>query len=336
MHSFGFKVVPADGDGRVPVAVAGQTMVDIQKLLTDIGAMLVRAELGIQGDVPADLISKFDLKIGGTSDSGIGAGADEGNDDITEDAMNVLCSTLDFLGKGVVANWFTDNFSDPLGRREIARGIIQLADHLEGYRLIYGAEGDTRTFGSIDRDRILEEAEKDISKIPATFIGTIYRDPVRTNHWHITNGAEDFEITFADSIERSDIPGFAAAGPVVVSGYACIDSEGKRTAVSNVSSCYPFPDVKFHRIITPERDIRLLNPAIAIPSYDSEKKLWHLACDLIGADSAKPSWDECVRSFHDYFAFLWETYCESDEEFQGEEQEIREYLKSLEPVCRMR
>ena len=60
--------------------------------------------------------------------------------------------------------------------------------------------------------------------------------------------------------------------------------------------------------------------------------MWHLSSDIIGIDVSKPSWDECVTSYHEYFAFLWETYCESDEQYEGEELEIQEYLRSLAPV----
>ena len=37
------------------------------------------------------------------------------------------------------------------------------------------------------------------------------------------------------------------------------------------------------------------------------------------------------KAFHDYFVFLWENYAESDEEFEGEEQEIKELLISYTP-----
>jgi hypothetical protein len=163
-------------------------------------------------------------------------------------------------------------------------------------------------------------------------VGVIYRDPVKANHWHISNGTDDFEIAFASTIDRGDIPEFAKAGPVIVTGLLSHDESGRRTGISEVNGCYTFPAVKFHRIIVPERDIILLNPAIGVPSYDAQSKAWHLECDLLGIDVSKPSWDECVIAFHDYFAFLWETYCESDDEFEGEEKEIRDYLKSLEPM----
>lgn len=336
MRQYGFKVVPAEGDAAVPVAVAGQAMVDIQKLLTDIGTMLVKVELRVQGDLDPRLKAKFDLKIGGSSGSGIGSDPDKGSEDLMEESMKMLCSTLDFLGKGVVGDWFDDYFPDPYGRREVARDVLALCDHLDGFFLEYGPADAQRRFGRIDREKVAAVADRDVSKIPAVVIGVIYRDPVKVNHWHISNGSDDLEITFADNIAKNDIPEFAKAGPVIVSGSVRLDDEGRRTAVTDVSGCYTFPMVKFQRIITPQRDIPLLNPAIGTPGYDAEKGLWHLSCELLGIDESKPSWDECVLAFHDYFEFLWETYCDTEETFEGEEAEVQEYLRSLMPVARLR
>ncbi len=335
MKSYGFRVLPAEDGAAVPVAVAGQSMVDIQKLLTDIGTMLIRAELRVQGEVAPSLKAKFDLKISGPTGEGMGSDPDEGSADIMEDAVGMLCATLDFLGKGVVGTWFEDYFPEPVGRRDIARDVLALSEHLDGYTLEYGPAEDQRRFGAIDREKVRAVAEGSVSKIQAAVIGIISRDPVKMNHWHISNGADDMEIEFADNIAKSDIPSFAEAGPIIAAGYLNIGPDGERLSMTDVNGCYTFPSVKFHRIITPARDIKLLNPAIATPSYDKSKELWHLSCELLGLDVSKPSWDECVISYHDYFAFLWETYCESDDEFEGEEKEIRDYLKSLEPVARM-
>ena len=69
MDSFGFKVISANPSKKkkgVPISVAGQTMVDVQKLLTDIGCMLIRLEIREQNEVPDSLKKKFDLNIGGS------------------------------------------------------------------------------------------------------------------------------------------------------------------------------------------------------------------------------------------------------------------------------
>ena len=331
MHSFGFKVVPSEKDGSgVPVAVAGQTMVDIQRLLTDIGSMIVRMELRIQNGRPQKLASKFDLNIGGTSGSGIGSDPKAGSDALMEDALNALCSTLEFLGKGVVGTWMEDNFPEPVGRRDIARGIIDLAEHISGYTLVYGRGDVTNEFKDVNREKLRIYADQDVSTIGAAFIGRIARDTVRKNRWNISNGNGEVEITFGQNIAPSDIPSFASAGPVIVIGNIVRDGDGIKE-IRNTSGCYTFPTVKFHRIITSDRDIVLFNPAMAAPSID-QRGHWHLTSDILGIDVSKPSWDECVMAYHEYFAFLWENYCESEDVFEGEEKEIQDFLRSLAPV----
>lgn len=332
MHSFGFKVVPSeDGSSGVPVAVAGQSMVDIQHLLTDIGSMVVRLELRIQNDIPPELLKKFDLNIGGSSDAGIGSDPSKGNEGIMESALNILCNTLDFLGKGVVDTWMEDNFPEPVGRIAVAKDLVALADNLDGYTLIYGPNEDPREFRGLDREKMLRYAETPTDAIASAFIGVISKDPVRKNRWLISNGPDAVPVSFGNNIAASDVPAFAKAGPVIATG-TVIRQDGRVTEVRNVDGCYSFPDVKFHRIITPDRDIKLLNPSIARPSYDAERKLWSLTNDDLGIDVSKPSWDEVSVSYSDYFAFLWETYYESGDEFEGEEKEIQDFLKSLAPV----
>ena len=64
MQPFNFKVVRSDDkDSQVPVSVAGQTMVDVQQLLTDIGALMIRRELRLQNDMPEDLMRRFCLSM---------------------------------------------------------------------------------------------------------------------------------------------------------------------------------------------------------------------------------------------------------------------------------
>ena len=332
MHSFGFKVVPPEGEtSGVPVAVAGRTMVDVQKLLTDIGSMVVRMELRIQNDMPSELSSKFDLRIGGSSSSGIGSNPPEGSDALMEDALNALSETLDFLGTGAIGTWMTDNFPEPLGRKEIAKDLIDLSDHIQGFTLVYGNDGKTGEFKGLDRDKLMQYAEADVSSVGAAVIGTISKDQVKKNRWIISNGEDAIPLTFGSNIAPSDIPAFASAGPVIVTGTVVRDRDSNITEIRNANGCYTFPTVKFHRIVTHDRDIVLLNPVVAEPSVDRNGN-WHLSTADLGMDISKPTWDGCVVAYHEYFAFLWETYFESDDIFEGEEKEIADFLRSLAPV----
>ena len=53
MQQFNFKVVSAeDEDAEVPVAVAGQIMVDVQNLISHTGELMVRQELRTQDMLP--------------------------------------------------------------------------------------------------------------------------------------------------------------------------------------------------------------------------------------------------------------------------------------------
>ena len=160
-------------------------------------------------------------------------------------------------------------------------------------------------------------------------IGRIGQDPVRKNRWLISNGRDSVPVTFASNISTTDIPLFSEAGPIIASGTVVVDDSGSVKEMRAVIGCYSFPTVKFHRAITATRDIILLNPVEAIPGYNSKKGTWTLDCDALGISISKPSWDECVVAFHEYFVFLWETYEENDGELEGEEAEVRDFLRSL-------
>ena len=155
---------------------------------------------------------------------------------------------------------------------------------------------------------------------------------MRKNRWLISNGKDSVPITFASNISSTDIPLFAEAGPLIASGTVVTDDIGEVKEVRAVVGCYSFPTVKFHRMITANRDLVLLNPVEASPGYNAKKGLWTLDCEALGISESKPSWDECVIAFHEYFMFLFETYAESDDEFDGEEKEIRDLLLSMVPV----
>jgi len=332
MRSFSFRVIPADPDCKegVPIAVAGQTMVDVQKLLTDIGCMLLRTSMRLQNEIPEDLVKKFDLTIGG-GDKGLSTGPSEGNDEALEGAMNILCATLDFLGTGAVGTWMKDNFEDEAYRVIIAADLVDLTDHLKGYILEYGPNEDIRRFKGLEREKILEFTVR--TEWLSAAVGKVQRDEVRKNHWNLTNDQYLIPLSFDKNIVSSDIPGFANAGPVIVVGNVVRNKEGHITNVEKITGVYTIPNLKFHRIIAKNGDRNLLNPLVALTGYDAEKDMWSLWNDDVGIYINKPSWDECVISFHEYAIFLFETYVDTDKQFEGEEQEIREFLMSLLPAA---
>jgi len=332
MRSFGFSVVPSDPGSKsgVPIAVAGQTMVDVQRLLTDIGCMLLRLSMRLQNEIPEGLIRKFDLNIGG-EDSGLSTGPSKGNDEALEGAMNILCATLDFLGTGAVGSWMVDTFEDEESRAIIAKDLVDLSDHLKGYVLEYGPEGDTRRFEGLEREKILEYTVRNDWISGA--VGKIQRDDVKKNHWNLTNDEYLVPLTFDRNIVASEIPTFAAAGPVIVVGNVMRNKDGHITSVEKVTGCYTIPHLKFHRIITKDGDKNLLNPLIATTAYDAGTDTWILRNDDVGILVEKPSWDECVVAFHEFALFLFETYVDTDRVFEGEEKETADFLRSLLPAA---
>ncbi len=332
MRSFGFRVVPSDPDDRsgVPVAVAGQVMVDVQKIITDIGTSDVRIALRLQNEIPDEIRKKFELTIGGSKGAGMNSGPTAGNDDAMEYALTTLCETLDFLGKGAVGSWLTDKFEDSESRCQIALDLIELNDHLSGYTLEYGIEDEVRRFRNLDKEKFLRYTYN--SDWVSGAIGVVVRDSVKKNHWNFTNDKYLIALSFAKNIVPSDIPSFAMAGPVIVMGEVRRNDDGHIVSIERVKGCYSLPEIKFYRIITSRGDRNLLNPLIAIPGYDADRDLWSLRNETLGMNVSKPSWDECVIAFHDYALFLFESYVDTDKEFEGEEKDISEFLKSLLPV----
>lgn len=331
MQPFNFKVVPKDDENAsVPVSVAGQTMVDIQNLLNDIGSLMVRQELRLQNAIPADLMRRFSLSMDAPTGDGVDT-VSEGDDGLMLDALNKLIEELE-LANMAESRGEAGNHREALARRKLSKDLIALAEHLEGYDLYYGRGEDLKRFRLTRMDAVRRIADDTSMSFQSAVIGTISQDPVRRNRWLISNGKDSVPITFASNISTTDIPLFSEAGPLIASGTVVMDEDGGLKEMRAVVGCYSFPSVKFHRIITPERDILLLNPVEANPGYNRAKGLWTLDCEDLGISESKPSWDECVEAFHEYFAFLWETYAESDDEFEGEEKEIREFLLSMAPV----
>jgi hypothetical protein len=305
-------------------------MVDVQKILTDIGTSDIRIALRLQNEIPEPIKKKFELTIGGSSDSGMSSGPTEGNDSALEDALTTLCETLDFLGKGAVGSWMTDKFEDDESRCQITLDLVDLNDHLAGYTLEYGIEGNMNRFRNLDKEKILRYTYN--SDWVSGAIGVVVKDSVKKNHWNFTNDQYLVALNFAKNIVASDIPSFAKAGPVIIMGEVRRNEEGHIVSIERVKGCYSLPEIKFYKIVTSNSDRNLLNPLVAIPGYDPETDRWTLRNDNVGISITKPSWDECVIAFHDYAQFLFESYVDSGKEFEGEEKDISDFLKSLLPM----
>jgi hypothetical protein len=103
------------------------------------------------------------------------------------------------------------------------------------------------------------------------------------------------------------------------------------TSMKEVTGIHLLPEIRFNRVISATRDIEMAVPLPAAVSVSKDGRNWNIRNDDLGIDITKNSWDECVLAFHDYFVFLWENYVETEEEFEGEEKDIRELLISYTP-----
>lgn len=323
MQQFNFKVVSAeDADAEVPVSVAGQIMVDVQNLITHVGELLVRQELRTQDSLPAWIGDRFTLRMQG---SGAGPRKDG---DLLEDALTRVCAELDRANLSSTVPEEVSNHVEAVCRRSIARDVLDLWDHLDGYTLTYGTEGEMRRFRMNSRRALEAEASADPASIQSAIIGVVAHDPDRRGRWLISNTAVPVPLQFDDSVPAADREAFPGLGPVIATGQVVLE-DGRMVGMRDVTACYLFPVVKFHRILTEDRDVLLLNPVLACPGYNAAKGLWTLVNEDLGIDIAKPSWDEAVWAFHEYFMFLWETYAEPDEEFEGEEKDVSDLLRSM-------
>ncbi len=329
MQQFDFSVVSEGEDRRVPIAVAGQIMVDVQKLITDIGRSMIRSEMWLQNEIPHELLDKFTLRIGGPSDGGVGSDAGKGSESIMEDALGILRNTLDFLGTGAIGTWMEDNFKDPFERSAVASDLIALAEHISGYVLKYGAPDSQSEFRNLDRKKLSKHVISGSCSWVA--IGNVSSDPKFKGHWTFRNSRNDIPMTLSKDAAKGAEKA-SKMGIIWVRGSVSRNYAGKMLALGAVESFEPILAIPFRRIITPHKDIPLVNAVEALPSYVPSTKMWKLSYPPLGIEIAKQSWDDCICAFHDYFAFLWEQYAESNKEFEGEEKETRDILLSFLPI----
>lgn len=320
MQQFNLRVVKADDEAAVvPHEVAETIMSDIQTLLFDVGEMMVRQELRTQSSLDGAIRERFTLKV---------ATSESADSPLLEDALAAICSEMDRVRLKRISREAPKNHIEAIWRPRIARDLLTIANHLEGYLMFYGFGTDLNRYRLNSREDLAEEAATDVSAVACAMIGTVSRDPSRQFRWLLSNGIDTVPMTFGDKMEKDDIAILPDAGPLIATGVLHL-VKGKPSGVTDVGDCFEFRLVKFHRIITAQRDLVLLNPAVAYPGYDYSTSMWTLTNDDLGIHIEKPSWDEAVSAFHKFFVFLWETYVESKGQFSGEEKEISDLLSSL-------
>ncbi len=327
MQPFSFRVVADDESEGIPIAVAGQTVVDIQNLLTDIGRDMIRTDLRLQNRIPDELLDKFVLKTGGQSKEGLGSKPADHADVLVDDALSKLNRMLDFFGQGGTGAWMESEFLDPFERGNAAHDLIVLSDHLSKYVLRYGRDGNGGEFKKIRRDKLQEYVRKG-NACRGFAVGALSYDP-KKGRWSFKNSESQIPVTLSKTVPPETARRLSGDKVVVVRGSIRRGPDDSITGIDGIDAVNELTVVNFLRMISSDRDIPLLNAVAAIPSYDASKNKWSLRYEPLGMDISKDSWDSCVEAFHDYFVFLWKTYAESESEFSGEEKEIRDLLLSM-------
>ncbi len=328
MQPFGFNVVPENGEDGVPIAIAGQVMVDIQKLLTDIGRCMVRTEMGLQNEIPRDIVDKFTLRIGGPTRNGLGSRIGKGAEALVGDALALMFDTLNFLGQGAIGIWMDDKFKDPFERVSIAKDLIALTDHLSGNVLVYGPNEDRRQFRTLDREKLMRYTKSGAEW--CRIVGHVSSDPRYKGHWTVLNAGAPVPLNVSKKVSRDRLDAASRRGAVSIIGNVSKTPEGRIISVNNAEGFEERSEVEFGRIVTSECVIPLAVPVTADVGY-AAKGGWRMTNRPLGIDVSKPTWDECVLAFHNYFVFLYDSYVQSGRTFEGSDGEAQALMASFLP-----
>ena len=338
MVNFTINVVSEKDDKRVPAALAGQIMVDIQDLFTHIGEYLVAKELRLQTIVDPKFDEKFRIYM--DSDEGVTFGAStnvpdtSGRGDIVEDAVKLLEVTMDRMGQGTGSYWMEDTFQDALYRNAIIYDIVALyQDIIErpGYALMYGSTDELKRFGTVDVAKMSAFIRENGLSYDGATIGRLVRTSAKSqkeSRYALTTNSGQVKIAFADDEERAKAEGLVDKGAVIIAGRITYDEDGNLIGLINAGGLAPASDIKFHRMVSVTGDVILKEPVPISVKFKDGK--WKLSNIDLGISVTKDTWDDAIQSFHDYFIFLWMQYAtKGDEGLSEEELEVKRYLLSL-------
>lgn len=326
MDNLTFKVVP-DGGREISAEQADRIMGDIQSMLSHVGMFIVTAEMGLQGRPPEGFDRIFDL-----STDPRGHRAEENS--ILGAALGKLENTLDVAGSEIINRWLSENYADPRYRAAVAKDLMKLCSDLEGCRLSYGRGRRTKDLMNASPERFQKSASTETKMFTCALAGAIYKksDMKGRNTYYLDSGDRNSKIAIGKDFSEKNAKVCLQMGACLVSGMAVLDENDNIIEIRDVCGVSDFPGIVFKRIITPNKDLALLNPMTAEVSFDRISHKWTLTNDLVGITASKANWNEAVAAFHDYFMFVWETYVEQPKDGLSEEEiEIREYLLSLVP-----
>jgi len=325
MDTLKFNVVPVNGRELSEIKKE-KIMEHVQNLLEHVGMYIVTAEMGFQGSSPDAFRSKFCLSSEPKER--------ENRDTVLETALVWLENTLDIAGTGMVDNWLSSTYTDPRYRVAIAKELMALCDELDGDRFSYGRGKNLKDFLNADAERFRKSSEADVKKFTCALAGVIDKsaDGKGRKGYKLNTGAKTYDITLWKEFDRKNAENLSGKNSCLISGLAVMNDEGDIAEVRNLCGGEEFPGIVFNRMITPERDIVLLNPLTAEITFDRTSGKWTLNNEFLGISSSGSEWNKTVSDFHEYFVFLWETYVEGEkEELSEEETELKEYLLSMVP-----
>lgn len=337
MTNFTVNIVSEKDDKRIPVALAGQVMVDIQDLFTHIGEYFVSRELRAQSFVDKKFDEKFRIYLDG--DGGVSFSAStadpetRGQGNLVEDTVSKMEEVLDVMGNGTGSYWMEDNFRDALYRNAIIYDIAALHQDMalaEGFALEYGSSENLKKFGRVDLDKLSAFISSKGLTCDGVAIGMLLTSKSKSGKgpkYVFSTGTDVIRISFKDNGELAKASEFADKGVVVVAGKLTYSEDGKITSVADAEEMCGIESIDFRRIVSPIGDIILKTPVTAKVSFRNGK--WNLSEEDLGIDESADTWDNAVQSFHDYFLFLWMHYAEAgDEGLSEEELEVKSALLS--------
>lgn len=325
MDTLRFNVTPAEGK-ELSESQIEKIIEPVHSLLEHIGMYIVTAEMGFQGTSPDSFRSKFDL-------SSEPKERNEG-DSVLETALSWLENTLNVANTDMIDRWLSGTYTDPRYRVAIAKELMTLCENLGDNKLSYGRGNSLKEFRNAGAERFRKSSEADVKNFTCTLAGVVEReaDAKGRKGYLLNTGNRTYGIELWKEFGKKDAEHFSDKGPCLISGISVIGEEGEIVDVKNFCSADEFPGIVFNRMITPDRDIMLLNPLAADIGFDRKSCKWTLSNDILGISSSGKEWNKVVTDFHDYFIFLWETYAEGiKEDLSEEETEIREYLLSMVP-----
>jgi len=337
MLNFTVNIISENEDKRVPVAIAGQIMVDVQSLLSHIGECLMAKELMIQEALEPRLLSKFTLYINSTGSITLNTSSyvpeTKGFGNVVDDAVILMEKTLDALGAGLGGYWMEDNYEDPIYRSQIIIDVVTLFEHInsfEGFVLMYGMTDVLKRFGEVNVEKMVSFLHDKGNVTNSTVIGLVSMSASKSRHdrMNLMFGTTKVRLSFANETISNLAAEYADKGPVSITGRLTFSGEGRLVEISGAEKLTPLFSVSFRRMISSTGDIELKAPVDAAVKY--EDGIWILTNEELGIIVSKDNWDSAVQQFHDYFVFLWTQYVDkNDSDLSDEEKEVKSFLLRL-------